>query len=104
MATLQKPRLLLLDEHTAALDPATAEKVLEITEKVVSENNLTTMMVTHNMTDAIRHGNRLLMMNAGKIILDISGEEKKNLTKEYLLKKFAEVAGVQEETDSVLLS
>jgi putative ABC transport system ATP-binding protein len=104
MATLQKPRLLLLDEHTAALDPATAAKVLEITEKVVSENNLTTMMVTHNMTEAIRHGNRLLMMNAGKIILDISGEEKKNLTKEYLLKKFAEVAGVQEETDSVLLS
>jgi putative ABC transport system ATP-binding protein len=104
MATLQKPRLLLLDEHTAALDPATAAKVLEITDKVVSENNLTTMMVTHNMTDAIRHGNRLLMMNAGRIILDISGEEKKNLTKDYLLKKFAEAAGVQEETDSVLLS
>jgi putative ABC transport system ATP-binding protein len=104
MATLQQPRLLLLDEHTAALDPATAAKVLEITEKVVTENHLTTMMITHNMTDAIRHGNRLLMMNAGRIILDISGEEKKNLTKEYLLRKFAEVAGVQEETDSVLLS
>ncbi len=104
MATLKKPRLLLLDEHTAALDPATAVKVLEITEKVVSDNNLTTMMVTHNMTDAIRHGNRLLMMNAGKIILDISGEEKKTLKKEDLLRKFAEVAGVQEETDSVLLS
>jgi len=104
MATLQKPRLLLLDEHTAALDPATAEKVLEITEKVVNEHHLTTMMVTHNMTEAIRHGNRLLMMNAGRIILDISGEEKKNLTKDYLLKKFAEAAGVQEETDSVLLS
>jgi putative ABC transport system ATP-binding protein len=104
MATLQRPRLLLLDEHTAALDPATAEKVLEITDKVVGENKLTTLMVTHNMTEAIRHGNRLLMMNAGRIILDISGEEKKNLTKEYLLKKFAETAGVQEETDSVLLS
>ena len=104
MATLQKPRLLLLDEHTAALDPATAAKVLEITETVITENKLTTMMITHNMSDAIRHGNRLLMMNAGKIILDISGEEKKTLKKEDLLRKFAEVAGVQEETDSVLLS
>lgn len=104
MATLQKPKLLLLDEHTAALDPATAAKVLELSDKIVSENNLTTMMITHNMSDAIHHGNRLIMMNAGKIILDISGEEKKKLTKADLLQKFAEIAGVQEETDEVLLS
>ncbi len=104
MATLKKPKLLLLDEHTAALDPATAAKVLELTDTIVTEHSLTTMMITHNMTDAIRHGKRLLMMNAGKIILDISGEEKKNLKKADLLQKFADVAGVQEETDSVLLS
>ncbi|MEA4894220.1 MAG: ATP-binding cassette domain-containing protein [Oscillospiraceae bacterium] len=104
MAALQKPELLLLDEHTAALDPATAEKVLELSERIVSENNLTTMMITHNMSDAIRHGNRLIMMNSGKIILDISGEEKKKLTKTDLLQKFAEIAGAQEETDEVLLS
>ncbi|MBP8641289.1 MAG: ATP-binding cassette domain-containing protein [Oscillospiraceae bacterium] len=104
MATLQKPKLLLLDEHTAALDPATAAKVLELSDTIVAENKLTTMMITHNMSDAIIHGNRLIMMNAGKIILDISGEEKKKLTKELLLKKFAEVAGFQEETDEVLLS
>ncbi len=104
MSTLQKPKLLLLDEHTAALDPATAAKVLELTDTIVTEHKLTTMMITHNMTDAIRHGNRLLMMNSGRIILDISGDEKKNLKKDDLLRKFAEVAGVQEETDSVLLS
>lgn len=104
MATLRRPKLLLLDEHTAALDPATAAKVLELSDKVVSENNLTTMMITHNMSEAIRNGNRLLMMNAGKIILDISGEEKKNLKKEDLLQKFAELAGAQEETDTMLLS
>ena len=104
MATLQKPKLLLLDEHTAALDPATATKVLQLSDKIVAENGLTTMMITHNMTDAIQHGNRLIMMNAGKIILDISGEDKKNLTKAELLEKFAEVSGVQEETDEVLLS
>ncbi len=104
MAALQKPKLLLLDEHTAALDPATAAKVLETTELVVQRDKLTTMMITHNMKDAIRHGNRLIMMNAGKIILDIRGEDKKKLTKADLLQKFAEVAGVQEETDSVLLS
>ena len=104
MATLKKPKLLLLDEHTAALDPATAAKVLELSDKVVAENGLTTMMITHNMTDAIVHGNRLIMMNAGKIILDISGEDKKHLTKAELLEKFAEVSGVQEETDEVLLS
>ena len=104
MATLQKPKLLLLDEHTAALDPATAAKVLELSDRVVEEHGLTTIMITHNMKDAIRHGNRLIMMNGGKIILDISGEEKKKLTKAELLQKFAEVSGVQEETDQVLLS
>ncbi|XOQ43001.1 MAG: ABC-type putative transport system, ATPase component [Clostridium sp.] len=104
MATLQKPKLLLLDEHTAALDPATAAKVLELSDRFVAENNLTAMMITHNMSDAIKHGNRLLMMNAGKIILDISGEDKKKLKKADLLQKFAEIAGVQEETDEVLLS
>ena len=104
MATLKKPKLLLLDEHTAALDPTTASKVLELSDKLVSENMLTTLMITHNMKDAIRHGNRLIMMNEGNIILDISGEEKKHLTKQDLLDKFAEVAGKQEETDAVLLS
>lgn len=104
MATLQKPKLLLLDEHTAALDPATAAKVLELSDRVVEEHGLTTIMITHNMKDAIRHGNRLIMMNGGKIILDISGEEKKKLTKADLLQKFAQVSGVQEETDQVLLS
>ena len=104
MASLQKPKLLLLDEHTAALDPATAAKVLELSDQIVRENNLTAMMITHNMKDAIVHGNRLIMMNEGRIILDIRGEDKKKLTKADLLQKFAEVAGVQEETDSVLLS
>ena len=104
MASLQKPKLLLLDEHTAALDPATAAKVLDISDRIVRENNLTAMMITHNMRDAIALGNRLIMMNEGRIILDIRGEEKKKLTRESLLAKFAEVAGVQEETDSVLLS
>ena len=104
MASLRRPKLLLLDEHTAALDPATAAKVLEISDQIVPENNLTTLMITHNMNDAIRHGNRLIMMNAGKIILDIEGEEKKHLTKQQLLDKFAELAGRQEENDAVLLS
>lgn len=104
MAVLQKPKLLLLDEHTAALDPATAAKVLELSDRIVQENGLTALMITHNMKDAISHGNRLIMMNAGRIILDISGEEKKKLTKADLLQKFAEVAGVQEESDQVLLS
>jgi len=104
MAALQKPKLLLLDEHTAALDPATAAKVLELSDRIVRENGLTALMITHNMTDAIRHGNRIIMMNEGRIILDISGEEKNKLTKADLLQKFAEVAGVQEETDQVLLS
>ena len=104
MASLQKPKLLLLDEHTAALDPATAAKVLELSDEIVKRDNLTAMMITHNMQDAITHGNRLIMMNAGQIILDISGEEKKHLTKNELLDKFAQISGVQEETDQVLLS
>ena len=104
MATLKKPRLLLLDEHTAALDPKTAFKVLELTQEIVTENHLTTFMVTHNMKDAIAHGNRLIMMNEGHIILDIAGEEKKKLTKKDLLDRFAALAGQQEETDAVLLS
>ncbi len=104
MASLKRPKLLLLDEHTAALDPTTAAKVLELSDKIVAENGLTAMMITHNMTDAIRHGNRLIMMNEGRIILDIAGEEKKKLTKRDLLERFAALAGVQEETDAVLLS
>ena len=104
MAALQTPKLLLLDEHTAALDPATAAKVLELSDKIVQENHLTALMITHNMTDAIRHGNRLIMMDRGRIVLDISGEEKKKLTKANLLARFAEKSGVQEETDAVLLS
>ncbi len=104
MASMNAPKLLLLDEHTAALDPATASKVLEISETIVKEQKLTCLMITHNMTDAINIGDRLIMMNNGKIIVDISGMEKKKLNKTELLAKFAEVAGVQEETDSVLLS
>ena len=104
MASLQTPKLLLLDEHTAALDPGTAKKVLELSDKIISENKLTALMITHNMTDAIRHGNRLIMMDRGRIVLDISGEEKSRLTKADLLERFAEKAGVQEETDAVLLS
>ena len=104
MAALQTPKLLLLDEHTAALDPATAAKVLELSDRIIREPHLTAMMITHNMTDAIRHGNRLIMMDRGRIVLDISGEEKMRLTKADLLARFAEKAGVQEETDAVLLS
>ena len=104
MAALQPPKLLLLDEHTAALDPATAAKVLELSDRIVREHHLTAMMITHNMSDAIRHGNRLIMMDRGRIVLDISGEEKTRLTKADLLARFAEKAGVQEETDAVLLS
>ena len=88
MASIQKPKLLLLDEHTAALDPKTAAKVLEISDQIISENHLTAMMVTHNMKDAIVHGNRLIMMHEGKVILNISGEEKKKLTVEDLLHQF----------------
>lgn len=104
MASMKSPKLLLLDEHTAALDPATAAKVLEITDRLIEENNLTTLMITHNMTDAIRHGNRLIMMNEGRIVLDISGKEKQQLTKQELIDRFAISAGKQEETDSLLLS
>lgn len=91
MAALQKPKLLLLDEHTAALDPATARKVLEISDEIVEENNLTTLMITHNMQDAINHGTRLIMMNEGKIIYDVEGEEKKSLTRQMLLEKFENI-------------
>jgi len=89
MASMNKPKLLLLDEHTAALDPKTAKKVLEITEKIVTDNKLSTIMVTHNMKDALEHGNRLIMMDAGRIIYDVSGKEKENLTVEDLLNKFS---------------
>ena len=104
MATLQKPKLLLLDEHTAALDPKTAAKVLEITEMIVNRDHLTTMMITHNMQDAIIHGNRLIMMMEGKIILDIQGEEKKKLTVRDLLDQFEKASGQEFSNDSALLS
>lgn len=104
MATMKKPSLLLLDEHTAALDPKTAKKVLELSDKIIREEHLTAMMVTHNMRDAIAHGNRLIMMNEGKIILDISGEDKKHLTVEDLLQKFEEVSGEEFSNDKALLS
>lgn len=104
MATLTRPKLLLLDEHTAALDPKTAAKVLQLSDQIIEENHLTAMMVTHNMRDAIVHGNRLIMMNEGKIILDIKGEEKKKLTVEDLLRKFEEVSGEEFANDKALLS
>ena len=104
MATLQKPKLLLLDEHTAALDPKTAAKVLEITDMIVNRDKLTTLMITHNMKDAIAHGNRLIMMMDGKIILDIEGEEKKKLTVRDLLDQFERVSGEQFSNDAALLS
>lgn len=103
MATLKKPELLLLDEHTAALDPKTAAKVLELSDKIIAENHLTAMMVTHNMHDAIVHGNRLVMMNEGRIIYDVKGEEKKKLTVEQLLHKFEEVSGSALNNDRMLL-
>ncbi len=93
MATMNKPKLLLLDEHTAALDPKTAAKVLELTDQIVKKNNLTTVMITHNMKDAIQHGNRLIMMHEGRIIIDVSGEEKKKLTVEQLLNLFNQASG-----------
>ena len=104
MSSLKKPQLLLLDEHTAALDPRTAEKVLQLTRDIVAENKLTTMMVTHNMRDAIAYGNRLIMMHEGRIILDIKGEEKKNLTVEMLLEQFAKASGDEFTNDRALLS
>ena len=104
MAALRQPKLLLLDEHTAALDPATAAKVLELSDRIVSEAHLTALMITHNMTDAIRHGNRLVMMDEGRIILDVRGEEKKKLTKRELIDRFAQSAGYALESDQTLLS
>ena len=104
MATLKKPSLLLLDEHTAALDPKPAKKVLDLTEKIVAKDNLTTLMVTHNMKDAINIGNRLIMMNEGRVIYDVSGQEKKNLKVPDLLKKFEEVSGEDFANDRMLLS
>ena len=104
MASIKKPKLLLLDEHTAALDPKTAAKVLEISDKIIAENDLTAMMVTHNMKDAIVHGNRLIMMHEGKVILNISGEEKKKLTVEDLLHQFEKVSGEEFANDKALLS
>lgn len=104
MASIKKPKLLLLDEHTAALDPKTAAKVLEISDKIIAGNHLTAMMVTHNMKDAIVHGNRLIMMHEGKVILNISGEEKKKLTVEDLLHQFEKVSGEEFANDKALLS
>lgn len=104
MASLKKPKLLLLDEHTAALDPKTAVKVLAISDKIIQEHQLTAMMVTHNMKDAIAHGNRLIMMHEGKIIYDVSGEEKKNLKVADLLAKFEEVSGGEFANDRMMLS
>ena len=104
MATLQKPQLLLLDEHTAALDPKTAAKVLEATQRIVEKDRLTTMMITHNMRDAIAYGNRLIMMYEGHIVVDVSGEEKKHLTVEQLLSLFSQASGSDEADDKLLLS
>lgn len=104
MASLKRPKLLLLDEHTAALDPKTAAKVLALSDRIVEENGLTTMMVTHNMKDAIVHGNRLIMMYDGRIVIDVSGEEKKKLTVPDLLALFSKVSGSDEADDKLLLS
>ena len=104
MATLKKPKLLLLDEHTAALDPKTARKVLDITEEIVAKDNLMTIMITHNMADAIRIGNRLIMMHEGRIVVDVKGEEKKKLTIEQLLQMFEASSGTQMTSDKVMLS
>ena len=104
MASIKRPKLLLLDEHTAALDPKTAAKVLEISEKLIKENDLTAMMVTHNMKDAIAYGNRLIMMHEGRIIYDVSGEEKKSLTVDALIQKFSQTSGQEFANDRALLS
>ncbi len=104
MATLQQPNLLLLDEHTAALDPKTAEKVLRVTDQIIEENHLTALMVTHNMKDAIAHGNRLIMMHDGRVILNISGEEKKKLTVAELLHQFERVSGEEFTSDKAILA
>ena len=104
MATLIKPQLLLLDEHTAALDPKTAAKVLDATDRLIAKDHLTTLMITHNMKDAIAHGNRLIMMYEGRIVIDVSGEEKKKLTVPQLLELFSKVSGSDEADDKLLLS
>ena len=104
MAVMKKPKVLLLDEHTAALDPKTAAKVLELSDRFVAEGNLTTLMVTHNMKDAIAHGNRLIMMDAGRVVVDISGEDKKKLTVPDLLALFSRASGSDEANDKMLLS
>lgn len=104
MASLRRPKLLLLDEHTAALDPKTAAKVLEITDHIVNENRLTTLMITHNMHDAIAHGNRLIMMYEGRIVVDVEGEEKRKLTVDDLLALFAKASGKAFANDRVMLS
>ena len=104
MATLQQPKLLLLDEHTAALDPKTAAKVLDVTDRIVKKSGLTTLMITHNMRDAIAHGNRLIMMYDGRIVVDVSGEEKQKLTVEKLLGLFSEASGSDEANDKMLLT
>ncbi|MBQ7161619.1 MAG: ABC transporter ATP-binding protein [Clostridia bacterium] len=103
MATIRQPKLLMLDEHTAALDPKTAKKVLEITDKIVKEHGLTTLMVTHNMRDAIEYGNRLIMMHEGRIIVDVSGDDKKKLTVEDLLGMFERASGTEFASDRALL-
>ena len=104
MATLRRPKILLLDEHTAALDPKTAAKVLSLTRQLVEQQQLTAIMITHNMKDAIEHGNRLIMMNQGQIVVDVKGEEKKNLTVPDLMSMFATAGGGQEMNDRILLS
>ena len=104
MATLKEPKLLLLDEHTAALDPKTAQKVLDITERIVYEKKLTTLMITHNMRDAIRYGNRLIMMHEGHVVVDVSGEEKQKLTVEQLLEMFTAASGNEFASDRAILS
>lgn len=104
MATLQQPKLLLLDEHTAALDPKTAAKVLDATQRIIEKSGLTTLMITHNMRDAINYGNRLIMMYDGHVIVDVSGQEKKNLTVEQLLGLFSKASGSDEANDKLLLS
>ena len=104
MATLRKPKLLLLDEHTAALDPQTAQRVMDITDRLVRENHLTTLMITHNMRDAIHYGNRLIMLHKGRVVLDISGEEKAKLTVPQLLELFSRVSGEEYDNDRALLA
>ena len=103
MAALRRPKVLLLDEHTAALDPKTAAKVLEISDRIIEENQLTALMVTHNMRDAIAHGNRLIMMHEGRIIYDVSGEEKRNLKVADLMRKFEEASGGELDNDRMIL-